>query len=58
VHVIEACNEEKDILEEDFESVRNGIIIMESRLRTEKIRIDSDVQRVGSMMHCQQAMLQ
>jgi hypothetical protein len=32
VHVIEVCNEEKDILEEYFESVRNGILLMESRL--------------------------
>jgi predicted nucleic acid-binding Zn-ribbon protein len=58
VHVIEACNEEKDILEEDFDSVRNGIMIMESRLQTEKTRIDSEVQGVGSMMNFQQAMLE
>jgi hypothetical protein len=58
VHVIEACNEEKDILEEDFDSVRNGILIMESRLQTEKTRIDSEVQGVGSMMNFQQAMLE
>jgi hypothetical protein len=32
VHVIEACNEEKVILKEDFDSVKNGILIMESRL--------------------------
>jgi len=32
VHVIEACNEEKDVLEEEFDSVKNGIVIMESRL--------------------------
>jgi hypothetical protein len=56
VHVIEACNEEKDILKEDFDSVRNGIVIMESRLQTEKIRIDSKVQGVGSMMNFQQPM--
>jgi predicted nucleic acid-binding Zn-ribbon protein len=58
VHVIEACNEGKDILEEDFDSVRNGIMIMESRLQTEKTRIDSEVQGVGSMMNFQQAMLE
>jgi hypothetical protein len=43
VHVIQAGNEEKDILEEDFDSVKNGKIIIESRLQTEKIRIDSEV---------------
>jgi hypothetical protein len=58
VHVIEACNEEKDILEEDFDSIRNGIMIMESQLQTEKTRIDSEVQGVGSMMNFQQAMLE
>jgi hypothetical protein len=57
VHVIEACNDEKDVLKEDFDSMRNGIVIRESRLQTEKIRIDSEVQGVGSMMNFQQAML-
>jgi hypothetical protein len=58
VHGIEACNEEKHILEEDFDSVKNGLLIMESWLPTEKIRINSDVQGVGSLMHVQQAMLE
>jgi hypothetical protein len=57
VHVIKACNEEKDILKEDFDSVRNGILIMESRLQTEKTRIDTEVQGVGSMVQCQKAVL-
>jgi hypothetical protein len=58
VHVIEACNEEKDILEEDFDSVRNRIMFMECRLQTEKTSIDSEVQGVWSMMNVQQAMLE
>jgi hypothetical protein len=58
VHVIAACNEEKHILEEDFDSGKNGIIIMESRLQTENIKISSEVHRVGSMMQFQQAMLE
>jgi len=41
VHVIEACDEEKDILEEECDSVKNGMVIMESRLQMEKIRTDS-----------------
>jgi len=56
-HVIEACNEEKDLIKEDFVSVGNGIKIMESRLLTEKKRIDSEVQGVGSVMNFQQAVL-
>jgi len=58
VHVIQPCNEEKDVQEEVFDSLKNGIILMESRLQTEKVRIDSEVQGVGSIMHFQQAMLQ
>jgi len=58
VHVIKACNEEKDVLKEDFDSVKNGILIMESRLQTEKTRVDSEVQGVGSVMNFQQAMLE
>ena len=58
VHVILACNEEKDVLEEEFDSVKNGIIIMEGRLQTEKFRIDSRVQGVGSKRQFQQAMLE
>ena len=58
IHVIQACNEEKDILEEEFDSLKNGILIMESQLQTEKIRIDSEVSGVGFMMQFQNAMLQ
>jgi len=58
VHVIEACNLEKDILKEEFDSVRNGIVIMESRLQTEKSRVDAEVSGVGSMAKFQEAMLQ
>jgi len=58
VHVIEACNEEKDVLEEEFDSVRNGILIMVSRLQTEKVRIDAEISGVGTMARFQEAMLQ
>ena len=34
VHVIQACNEGKVVLEEEFDSVRNGILIIESRIQT------------------------
>jgi hypothetical protein len=45
-------------LEGDFDSLKNGIIIMESSLQMEKIRIDSVVQGVRSAMQFQQAMLE
>jgi hypothetical protein len=37
--------------------MKNGILIMESRLQTEKVRIESEVTPVGSMMQFQEAML-
>ena len=58
VHVIEACNEEKIVLEEEFDSVKNGIVVMESRLQTERTRIDSEISGVGTMARFQEAMLQ
>jgi len=58
IHVIQACNEEKEVLEDEFDSVRNGIMIMESRIQPEKVRIDSEVSGVGSMMQLQQVVLQ
>jgi len=55
LHVIQACNEEKDLLEGEFDSVRPNIEILVIRLRTEKERIDSEVSGVGSHMILQQA---
>jgi hypothetical protein len=57
VHVIEAHIEEKDLLEDGFDSVKNGIVIMESHLQTEKIRLDSVIFGVGTMAQSQDAML-
>jgi hypothetical protein len=58
VHVIEACNEEKEVLKEELDSVKNGILIMERRLQTEKVRMDSKILGVGSMGKLQDAMWQ
>jgi hypothetical protein len=58
VHVIQTFNEETDVLEEKFDSLMNGITIMESRLQTEKVQIDSEVSGVESMMQFQQAILE
>jgi len=57
MHVIQACNEEKEIIEDDFESVKNNIRILETRIQTERQRIDSDVSGVSFQMEMQQAML-
>jgi hypothetical protein len=36
VHIVKACNEEKEILEDEFESVNANIEILESRIQTDK----------------------
>jgi len=58
VLVIMACIEEKDVVEEEFDTLKNGILIVESRLQTKKVTIDSEVSGVGSIMQFQQAMFQ
>jgi len=35
MHVIRACNQENEIIEDDFESVKNNIQILETRIQTE-----------------------
>ena len=58
VHIIQACNEEKDVLEDEFESFRANIEILESRIQTDTQRVDADVSGVGSQSQIQQAVLQ
>jgi Mg2+ and Co2+ transporter CorA len=58
VHFVKGCNDDKELLEEKFDSVRDGILIMVSQIETEKVRIESEVFRVASMMHLQPAVLQ
>ncbi|KAF8537901.1 hypothetical protein BDD12DRAFT_806559 [Trichophaea hybrida] len=56
-HVIEACNQGKGILEEEFKSGNDGIQILESRLRTERQKIGSDVSGVGTPIDLHQSIL-
>jgi 3-dehydroquinate dehydratase len=50
IHVIQACNKEKEVLEKRFDLLNNGIVIMESRLQMEKVINKSEVLEVRSMM--------
>ena len=36
VHIVQACNEEQEILEDEFEPVKANIEILESRIYTDK----------------------
>jgi hypothetical protein len=56
--VRQPCSREQDIFEDRFDLLRDGIVNMESLLQTEKVKIDSEVARVGSLMQLQEAMLQ
>jgi len=58
VHIVQACNEENEILEDEFESVRANIEILETRIQADKQRVDAEVAGVGSQMQLQEAVLQ
>jgi hypothetical protein len=58
VHIVQACNEEKEILEDEFESVKASIEILESRIHTDKQQVDMEVSGVGTQMKLQEAVLQ
>jgi len=57
VHIIEACNSEKGIIEEEFLSVNQDIQILEGRIRTEKSLLDQEVSGVGHQLMIQQTIL-
>jgi hypothetical protein len=40
VHIVQACNEETEILEDEFESVKANIEILESRIHMDKQQVD------------------
>jgi hypothetical protein len=58
VHIVQACNEEKEVVEDVFESVKANIEILESRIHTDKQRVDMEVSGVGTQMNLQGAVLQ
>jgi len=58
VHIIQACNEEKEVLEAEFDLVKASIEILETRIYTDKHRVDMDAAGVGSQLQLQEAVLQ
>jgi len=56
-HIIEACNSEKGIIEEEFLSVNQDLQILEGRIRTEKSLLDQEVSGVGRQLMIQQTIL-
>jgi len=58
VHTIQACNEAKEVLEDEFESVRANIEIIDTRVHTDRHSVTADVAGVGTQLQLQQAVLQ
>jgi hypothetical protein len=57
VHVVQACNEEKNIIEDEFAAVRQDLELLETQILTEKAKIEGEVSGVGSQMLLQQAVI-
>jgi hypothetical protein len=57
VHIIEACNSKKEVIEEEFLSVHQEIQILEGLIRTERSLIDGEVSGVGNQLMVQQVIL-
>ena len=58
MHIIQTCNEEKEVLEDQFGSVKANIEILGTRIRTDKHCVDADVAAVGTQLQVQEAVLQ
>jgi len=57
VQILQACNEGKEVLEDEFESVKWNIEILETRSHTHRHHVDSDVAGVGTQLQLQEAVL-
>jgi len=58
IHIIQGCNQEKEVLEDECDSVKANIEILETRIYTDKHCVDMDVAGVGSQLQLQEAVLQ
>jgi hypothetical protein len=43
VHVVQACNEETGLIEDEFVAVRQDLELLESQILTEKAHLEGDV---------------
>jgi hypothetical protein len=57
VYIVQACNEEKELLEAEFESVWANIEILDGRIQTDKRQVDVEVAGVGTQLQSQEAVL-
>jgi hypothetical protein len=57
VQVVQACNEEKELIEDEFVAVRQDLELLETQILTEKARLEGEVSGVGSQLLIQQAVI-
>jgi len=57
VHVVQACNEEKGLIEDEIIAVRHDLELLEVQICTQKAQIEGAVSGVGGQMLIQQAMI-
>jgi len=57
VHVVQACNEEKELIEDEFVAIRQDLEFLETQILTEKAKLEGEVSGVGSQMLIQQAVI-
>jgi len=50
IYIIQASKEEKEVLEDEFESVKANIEILETRIYTDKHPVDADVAGVETQL--------
>jgi len=58
IHVVQACNKEKEIIEDKSLAVQQDLEIVEGRSHTEKAKIDGELSGVGGEVHLQQAIIE
>lgn len=57
VHLVQAWNEEKGLIEEEFAAILQDLELLEAQICTEKARIEAEVSGVGGHMLPQQGMI-
>jgi len=58
VHIIQACNEEKEVSDDEIDLVKANIKILETRIYTDQHRADADVAGVATQLQLQEAVSQ
>jgi len=58
MHVVQACNDKKGIIEDKFVAVQQDLEMLECRIRTEKAKIEGEVSGVGGQVGLPQGIIE